>query len=157
MAAVPRDRNDHFLVALVVAEDLLEAVAQVVEVLVLRNAALENPRFYFQGRRLLDEGADVALGLVHAHVGVLFFQDAAVVVFEALEVGLAAAGHLVCFDFCSIHNPIHAEPLPVHVGCLLQHFVLLHMERIVDEARVIVVVLARLHVRLVDCAWVRAK
>ena len=93
VAAIPRNRNHHFLISLVVAKDLLKAVTQVVEVFVLRNAAFEDAWFYFQGGRGLDERADIALSLVDSHVGILFFEYAAIVVFEASEVGLAASSH----------------------------------------------------------------
>ena len=51
MATEATDRNHKFAVLLVVGKDLLEPVAQVVEVLVLRHLRLEHSRLHSRGHR----------------------------------------------------------------------------------------------------------
>lgn len=62
MAAVADDRDNYFHVLLVIRENALESVAQVVEVGLLGDARLEDPRFHRRG------GQRARQVLINAHV-----------------------------------------------------------------------------------------
>ena len=79
MTPVAGDRNDHFLVKLVVGEELLKTIAQGEKVLVLANSALKNAGLYFEIlAALLNESAfsSVRHGLLF-EVGCTTLKDCA--------------------------------------------------------------------------------
>ena len=107
------------------------------------------------------QSGDVPLRPVDLHVRVLFFKDAAVQVFHALEIRLAFELRKDLSIRCVPLEPIHAESLlllcvqskfgivqPFHQR--LPHFLFFSREGIINETSVIIVVLSGLHLWLVD-------